>query len=408
MDRQPTSTSFIVFRCGGGGSLLHGLAMLALLLLGGCQTTGDARVTDLQPGERPASGSDEAGLWLMADRMEEKVRESGRLVDDARLNTYLHSILCRLSPDHCASIRVQAVQSAGFNATMSPNGHMLVWSGLLLRAANEAQLAYVLGHELSHYIRRHSVKRWRDMRSTTDAAAFFQIVTLGAGVGLLGNLGNLVAVSSLYGYSREQESEADELGFDLLVAAGYDPDEAPAIWAGLIQEREARKDPERSVFFATHPAPEQRMAAMTARVERTTNAGGSLVGRKRHREAIADHRGAWLDDEITTREFDATLVLLERLEHDGIDAAALNFARGEIYRLRRGDGDDARALDAYRQAIATGRAPTSALRSLAMVHWRGNDHAAARTAFQQYLQADPSAGDAAMIRRYIEQLEASP
>ena len=48
-----------------------------------------------------------------------------------------------------------------FNAMMAPNGMMLVWSGLLLRVENEAQLAAILGHELGHYLERHSVEQLR-------------------------------------------------------------------------------------------------------------------------------------------------------------------------------------------------------------------------------------------------------
>jgi len=48
---------------------------------------------------------------------------------------------------------------------MAPNGMMQVATGLLLRTANEAQLAYVLGHELGHYRRRHSMQRWSDFQA---------------------------------------------------------------------------------------------------------------------------------------------------------------------------------------------------------------------------------------------------
>ena len=58
---------------------------------------------------------------------------------------------------------------------MAPNGMMVVWTGLLLRAQNEAQLAAVIGHEAGHYIKRHSLKTWLDAKARTDLMAFLSI-----------------------------------------------------------------------------------------------------------------------------------------------------------------------------------------------------------------------------------------
>ena len=384
----------------------YGMALAALLALVGCQSATVSRVDEVRPGQRPALNSDEAGLWLHSDRLEREISRSGRVIADAQLDAYLRSIACRLSPQHCKDIRVQVVRSPGFNATMSPNGHMLVWSGMLLRAENEAQLAFVLAHELSHYLQRHSVKRWRDMRNSTDAAAFLQVITLGAGVGLIGQLGSLVAMSSIYSFSRDQETEADTLGFEMVEAAGYDTSQAPRIWAGLLEENRAQKKPEQSVFFASHPSAENRLAALSDRAQRPdAKSADPIVGTERHRQAIEAHRLSWFDDELTKREFAATLVLLDRLENSGSDKVTESFTRGELYRLRRDDGDDSLALAAYRRALAAGDPPAVVHRSSGLVHWRIGDRGGARSAFQRYLKAAPNAADITMIQSYISRLE---
>src|SRR5262245_24840551 len=82
---------------------------------------------------RPDLASDEGGLWALMDREETRLRRSPfRLRDDA-LNRYLQDIVCRLAGEHCPDIRVYAVRTPYFNASMAPNGMMQVWSGLLLR-----------------------------------------------------------------------------------------------------------------------------------------------------------------------------------------------------------------------------------------------------------------------------------
>jgi predicted Zn-dependent protease len=103
------------------------------------------------------------------------------------LDAYVRGIVCKLAAQHCQDIRVYVINQATFNASMAPNGAITVWAGLILRAQNEAQLAYVLGHELAHFQRRHSLKRWQDIREKSTGLVFFQIASATVGLGLVGN-----------------------------------------------------------------------------------------------------------------------------------------------------------------------------------------------------------------------------
>ena len=116
-----------------------------------------------------AIADDEAGLWAYMDRTEEQLRRSPFLIRDEALNAYVRDIACRLAGEHCPHVRVYILRKAQFNATMAPNGMLQVWSGLLLRMANEAQLAAILGHEIGHYVARHGVQRLREAKSRTAA-----------------------------------------------------------------------------------------------------------------------------------------------------------------------------------------------------------------------------------------------
>jgi predicted Zn-dependent protease len=66
-------------------------------------------------------------------------------VRDPALNAYVRSVLCKVTDDYCRDVRVYIVDVPYFNASMAPNGAMMVWTGTLLRVRNEAQLALVLG-----------------------------------------------------------------------------------------------------------------------------------------------------------------------------------------------------------------------------------------------------------------------
>jgi beta-barrel assembly-enhancing protease len=180
--------------------------------------------------ERPAIDTDEGGLWAMMDREETRLRRSPLAVKDADLTKYLQDMVCRLTDAHCPDIRVHVMRTPWFNATMAPNGMLQVWSGLLLRVENEAQLAAVLGHELGHYLERHTLERLRDIKSR---AAFAQFLGLFGAIGAIGQLGVLAGA---FAFSRDHETRADRLGMRLLQQASWSGDEAPKVWGNLLEE----------------------------------------------------------------------------------------------------------------------------------------------------------------------------
>lgn len=368
-----------------------------------CAACASAPVRELQPGERPPIESDEAGLWMMMDRVEANLQSSGRLETDPGLNDYLRGIVCRLAPEQCADIRLYIVATPHFNATMAPNGAMQVWTGLLLRAQNEDQLAFVIGHEIGHFQKRHALTRWRTARDTSGVMAFLSLIAAGAGVGFVGPLAQLAALSAIYGYSRDQEREADEAGFLSMTRAGYDPREAARIWKNLMAEQAAHRKPQEVVFFATHPSPPERIEALEKMAGRVSPPAADDRGR--YVAAIAPFRAAWLKEELRKGEYAASLVVLDQLAAAGSGVPAeLEFFRAEVFRLRDAEGDAAAAVAAYEKAIAAGGAPVEAHRALGLVHRKRGDRARAAACFANYLRLAPDAEDAKMITRYLEEL----
>ncbi|MBI2161377.1 MAG: M48 family metalloprotease [Candidatus Rokubacteria bacterium] len=380
---------------------------LGLVLLASCATPRGApgAVADVKPGERPPIESDEAGLWMAMDRVEASLKTSGHLVTDSALNAYVRGVVCRLAGAHCGDVRVYVVQTPHFNASMAPNGMMQVWTGLLLRADNEAQLAYVLGHEIGHYLRRHSVQLFRDLRAKADASLFFSVLTAAAGVGFVGPLAQLAMLSSVFAFSRDNEREADDVGFELMVRAGYEPHEAPKIWEALLKERAAVKDAEPLVFFATHPSTDERVATLKGLADKAAAAGGADVGRERYLAAMLPFRATMLRDELRLRRPAATQLVLDRLLAAGAAPGEVHFFQGELHRLRGEAGDDQKAIAAYEKAATAAGAPAETQRNLGLVLMKTGDRTRARAAFARYLERRPDAQDREIIRDYLKRLE---
>lgn len=378
------------------------LALVSLLATG-CATLP---VTDVEPGQRPPLESEEAGFWMQMDRVEERVRTSGRVVRDEDLNAYVREILCRLVEDYCGDIRFYIVRHPYFNASMGPNGAMQIWTGLLLRVQNEAQLAAVLGHELTHYLRRHTLQRWRDIRAKTDALVFVQLATAVAGVGIVGTFAQLAALGSIQAFTRDMEREADRVGFEMMTGASYDPNAAPKIWEMMIAEKEASNLPKGSIFFASHPTSEERQETI-AKMAAAYDSDTAKLGRERFVEMTARYRGDWLRDELRQRDFGSLQVVLDYLMEAGANPGELHYFQGELHRLRgeEEEGDEAKAVEAYKTAIDTGAAPPEAHRALGLVYWSAGRKDEARDAFEAYIEVAPEAEDRAMVDYYLQQFE---
>ena len=212
----------------------RGIAALSLsLMLGSCASV-DA--PPLKPGQKPTDDKTEAGMWLQVEKFEDDVATSALRVNDPELVNYVESLVCRISGPYCSDIRVYVLDVPAFNASMMPNGTMMIWTGLLLRAENEAQASFVIGHELAHYIERHSLERHRTIQNNANAALIFGMMAGAGGIPELATIGNMAALSNIFGFSRENEREADKQGYDTFVARGYDGKQAAGIWRALMAE----------------------------------------------------------------------------------------------------------------------------------------------------------------------------
>lgn len=347
---------------------------------------------------RPAADTDEGGLWGLMDREEMKLKRSPLTIRDKALQAYLQGLVCKLSEGHCPDIRVLPVRTPHFNAMMAPNGMMLVWSGLLLRVDNEAQLAAILGHEMGHYLERHTVEQ---LRAQKDTAVLSTMVGMIGGVGTF--LGQIGLAANMFAFSREHESRADRMGMRLMRMAGYDGREAATVWANLLDEMKVTggKDAgKQGDIFDTHPVTAGRRDEL---MELAGTAGG-VTGEERYRAVIAPFRLGWLQDEVKRGQYEESLVLFDRMLKKEPQDAEVLFARGEVYRLRGEPGDAERALADLQGASGLAKAPPETFRAIGFIAQQRGDKAAASQAFQSYLDKAPQAPDAAMVRSYLAEM----
>src|SRR2546422_2055261 len=225
-----------------------------------------AERTQLKPGWNLFSPEQDAQLGRQVSRDAER---QVPMLNDARVDAYLNSLGRRLAanaPYHYFQYQFKCVNDRAINAFALPGGFVYINRGVLEAADNEAQVAGVMAHEISHVELRHGTNQ------ATKAYAWQ--VPLGVLGGALGNnavgavaqaIGGFAVNSVLLKYSRTAESQADILGTQILYDSGYDPRAMAQFFEKLEAESKGKNPPE---FFSDHPNPEHRVERVDEEVEK--------------------------------------------------------------------------------------------------------------------------------------------
>lgn len=392
-------------------------SVIAALLLGAAAPTHAAHSDQASalPAYTPAyepTTVDERGLWMEADERERMLRDSPLRINDGKLEPYLYQVLCRtVGSDRCKGVRIYAMEIPAFNATMRANGAMEIWSGLLLRVRDEAELASIIGHEFAHFELRHGLAGFKARRSARDVIAWIGVLgAVAANYGYSTGGGNLQIslLGSVYKFNRDQETQADLLGVRYVAAAGYPAHAASEVWQSIMAEADAsaagRKQKARhqysAGFFDTHPTPTTRASYLAKEALRIGPSGDAREAS--YNEAMAPYLSRFLDAQIKLNDFGGTTYLLDNLAARRAAAPELLFARAELYRARGYPRDLQTASDLYRQAAAAGYTAPELRRNLGLALLRNGESVEGRKALQEYLQLKPDASDAKAIASLIE------
>ncbi|HNB05070.1 MAG TPA: M48 family metalloprotease [Thauera aminoaromatica] len=204
-------------------------------------------------------------------------------IQDEAVNRYVAGIGQRMGalthrPQMPYSYRV--LNANYVNAYTFPGGAMGVTRGILADLDDEAQLAALLGHELGHVNARHAAQRQGQNLVAQAALAGLNVAAQSSDWGGLMSMGGQIGASALLaGYSREHEREADALGQEYLVKAGY-----PA--TGMVRLHQLLVAEEKSApsllqtMFSTHPMSSERMQAAQAAADARYRISNSLDARR--------------------------------------------------------------------------------------------------------------------------------
>jgi predicted Zn-dependent protease len=235
--------------------------------------------------KNPATGERQLSLISESQEIEigrqaaKEVQQSIGLIDDPELQAYVSRIGAALaagSERPNLPWQFQAVDDPSPNAFALPGGFIFVTRGMLNLMTSEAELASVLGHEIAHVTARHSVNQISKQQLAQVGlglgGVFFPTVqelspAIGTGLGLL-----------FLKYGRDDERQADELGFGYAKTANYDVSEFADVFEALGRASGAQEGALPN-WLASHPSSEERVETARARAAQLPDTPGARVGR---------------------------------------------------------------------------------------------------------------------------------
>jgi len=410
------------------------IGIILVLIFTSCAPTNVPTIADL--GRNYKLERDEAHLWEVALKEEMKLNKSDLIYHDPLLEEYLTSICMKLSPKSLKEadigFRVKVLKDPAINAFAYPNGAIYIHTGTLARLENEAQLAGILGHEMTHVIHRDALRMVRNIKNKYLLFTLLGIgaAIMGAPIGaaasrastvsrtkeILSRVGDLMIrtglqlgyLISINGYSRELEANADRGGLELMTKAGYDPKEMVNALK-MILNTYGDSTAIENFFFGNHPTLRWRINQIRRLIP--------LVKKKYPRSCYIKAEEKYLRK---------TRILIRKDAKMNIEIGRYNLAKHELEKVLKVQPKDAKAhyymgkllkslpnypanIDEVEREfkLAIKYNPNLALahRDLGLLYYEKGKKDLAKKELQTYLKLAPDAKDKDQIEDYILDLE---
>lgn len=208
----------------------------------------------------------------MGNKFDIMVRSNLPIIEDPEVKQYVDYMLNRLVktiPPQPFTFKASTILHNSLNAFAVPGGYVYVFTGLIMNLDKEEELAGVLAHELAHVTQRHVASRLQRAQFVTLGSLLLAVAGVAAG----GAGGGAVAVgaigagqSAMLNYSRMDENEADHIGLQYLIAAGY-PQSGMVGGFKVLRQKSWMSGISVPTYLSTHPDLGDRVNGLQARIQ---------------------------------------------------------------------------------------------------------------------------------------------
>jgi predicted Zn-dependent protease len=397
-------------------------------------------------------------LLEQVNLLDKRFEKEGLVYHDEALNSYLQRVGESLLPDvrlENVEWKFRLMRDPVPNAFALPNGSIYINSGLLALLDNEAQLASVLAHEITHVYHRHTYLQNRSVRKKVLAINIIETIATwnpvggaaGLATNLLGTISPLLLELSIFGYSRDLERDADLEGARRMTITGYDPQEMVNTFKLLQKDIEGEQI---KLFYNDHPQLDERIAYINGLINSKSLKGSpdplTFVSKASYLSTIEKAARHDVQIAINSARFRSAVYVSQKLVSLDSKSPENFYYLGESYRtlgprafeltnkeLTNGAKKDAakkhnkytpeeeearlmattagqenwkinqqQAETSYLQALKLDAANPPAHRGLGMLYEKLGRKTDAMNEYQKYLEVAPDAPDRERIKRRLE------
>lgn len=364
---------------------------------------------------RVPADDDEMALWALAARHENNLIQSGRTFNEPHVEAYLKKITGNLIGEQVAdtgiTLKYLLVADTAPRTWVYPYGTVVVHTGLLASMDNEAQLAAVLAHEFSHFLKRHAYTELVAnplpslLAKDENRLGTMILVPESKGVDTATNTtGRFWTDLAINGFSRTLETAADRHALELMADAGYETNQAAVAWEQIDRNTMSER-PDITLIWSIHHRPLNRIKSVNAITAANYFNSYEMTGALPYYEGIAPALIANASTELKMHFYERARMQIRMYLSVNPDDPIADFLIGESWRLEQPVGPDfTRRIEAYERALAKDARFAPAWKELGMYYRFHGQNDLARDAFDKYLLYGEGMPDAGIIRGYLDTL----
>ncbi|HWR82741.1 MAG TPA: M48 family metallopeptidase [Candidatus Deferrimicrobium sp.] len=219
--------------------------------------------------------------------MAEEVQKTEKILGDSVWQSYVREVgqkIVAVCDRTDIEYHFAVVESDQMNAFAAPGGYVYFYTGLLARMENEAEMAAVMAHEISHVVGRHGIKR---LQAALGVGMAYELA-FGSNNSKVLQTAVQVGMGLLFaGYSRDNEREADNFGIYYMVKAGYDPQASVTMFEKLAAAGGAKDGNAFEDLVASHPETQERISNVKTEIAQMQPLPAGLTrGVDRYRQTL--------------------------------------------------------------------------------------------------------------------------
>ncbi|MBI3313757.1 MAG: M48 family metalloprotease [Candidatus Omnitrophica bacterium] len=364
-------------------------------------------------------------------------------VEDRPLELYLEKVSgpFRLAADPAGGkdiFKFKIFRDPTLNFFSTLNGGIYAHTGFFSTCENEAQLAFVLAHEIAHVYYRDSLytKQRADRNAVTFAGFDVLLAPLSHSVGMneIADMGvQMMYIASVVGYSREEEQRADFFALEQMTRAGYDPSEVVKLFNAWLQTEWPSENGKEVYFLSDHPSTLQRREAALLWI----NQNDALIHANKFRPLDAEYSQKTYNVRLQNVQLNLdshrpfhSMEEIEKILKENPGNPEANFLRGNIYgfllslegnyavltpqalkKLQAADTEELikewekTAKSSYQKALELKPEYASPYKGLGIFFMRKKNYDEAKWYFDKYLELEPQARDRKSVLRYLKDIE---